>query len=193
MADLRTWRERLIKHSVSFIGGAVIVYFLFAALICPSETVIVGATLLGPVIAIFAVLLQYQLLEGKRASDGLKGLKCEIIRNKKKVDELVEEIDHINTTHTAWTRLEYCHFDKTAFINFEVSGLLLQLSEHTRDDLEMLYRIADSLNKYSEHIFEMPHHGDIASAKIDLEYLELYAKYFNNTYDRLAEDGFLAP
>lgn len=169
----------------------------------PADLATVVATLIGAVIALFAVLFQSALLERKRASDGLKGLKSEMQRNFQKSDNLLSHIKDIISDVEKWGEpnkdplLYYVLFEKSAFQSFDINGRLFATDEKYRADIELLYHFVDVMNECIKRDFELSYSVFTSFESIrrtlggNIELCRNSAESFIEIYGGLEKNGFM--
>mgnify|MGYP000883450199 CR=1 FL=1 len=193
----------VLKRTLMVIISMIILFVVVVSIFRPQDTVVVAATMFGPLTAILAVIAQHQLTDLKKGSDNLKGLQSEICLNHEKVIRLNDFLSSIELEPSSWIRegelpyIEYTHFDKAAFTNVVINGYLLELSKEQRSIVEMMYHLSDGMNECLKQIF-----GLINSDKRQIELnalifsevvdtLQSNANFYEDCYSDLLKSGFL--
>lgn len=192
-----------LKRTLKAIIAMIVLFVVITSLLRPQDTVVVAATMFGPLVAILAVIVQHLLIDLKKGSDSIKGLQSEICLNHEKVIRLNDFIRSIELEPNSWIRegklpyIEYTHFDKAAFTNFVINGYLLELSKEQMSIVEMMYHLSDGMNECSAHIFRLIN-SDKGQIELNtpilnevIDTLQSTANIYGDQYSELLKSGFL--
>ena len=160
---MRIFDNLLFRLSVPIIGVSIFISAWLYVMLSPKEGATIVATLIGPMIAIFAVLLQQEMINRKEYSDAIQGLKDEITSNIQKKHEFLMIIqvhkDKLNGLAQPGNKivipLNYMFFEKSAFLNFQSNGYLSRLDKKDWENVVFLYHMVDAINEYTKRDFEL--------------------------------------